>query len=279
MALPTMISVNQLESMLGQNDVVILDSRFYLTDLAKGAQAYQQSHIPSAVFVDVHRQLAAPETQMSGRHPLPAPELFAQTLAALGIHAHTTVVVYDDMGGAFAARAWWMLVQQGIEVYVLDGGFPAWQAAGLATEAGRNVPAPVVAGIQVAFPWFISEEDVVRQFETGEFQLIDARSADRFSGENETMDPVAGHIPGALNRPFADNLAASGQMKSPTQLLDEWQTLLKDESIPVVCYCGSGVTACHNVLAMNYAGLDAQYVYVGSWSQWAKRIRREIENS
>lgn len=279
MALPTMISVTQLKSILDQEDLVILDSRFYLADIGKGAQVYQQGHIPGAVFVDLHHQLAGVETDQTGRHPLPEPSAFANTLAELGIHAGSEVVVYDDMGGAMAARAWWMLAQQGIEVYVLDGGFPAWQAAGLVEEAGINRPNVASEKIAVSFPWLITEEDVVANFETDQFQLLDARASDRFNGENETMDPVAGHIPGAMNRPFSENLTADGLMKAPALLLDEWSDLLRHVEVPIVYYCGSGVTACHNVLAMNYAGLEAKHVFVGSWSLWAKRMMRQLNSN
>ena len=279
MTLPTMMSVTQLESKLAQENLVILDSRFYLTDIDKGAQVYQQGHVPGALFIDLHHQLAGPETTFTGRHPLPDPEAFAQTLATLGIHARSEVVIYDDMGGAMAARAWWMLAQQGINVAVLDGGFPAWQAAGFAIQDGQNSASPAPSKMAVSFPWLITEDAVANHFESGEFQLVDARSEDRFNGENETMDPVAGHIPGALNRPFSDNLTPHGHMKTPAQLLEEWRRLLHAVEPPVVYYCGSGVTACHNVLAMNYAGLEAKYIYVGSWSQWAKRILRQIDNS
>ncbi|MBM6551210.1 sulfurtransferase [Marinomonas ostreistagni] len=279
MALPTMISVAQLSAMLDQQDLVILDSRFYLADIHKGQQVYRQGHIPGAVFVDLHQQLAGTESEQTGRHPLPEPDAFANTIAELGITADSEVVVYDDMGGAMAARAWWMLVQQGIQVYVLDGGLPAWQSAGLALESGENMPTKASKRVKVSFPWQVLEEDVVKNFESDQFQLLDARASDRFNGENETMDPVAGHIAGALNRPFSQNLTADGTMKAPALLLDEWSDLLRHVEAPIVYYCGSGVTACHNVLAMNYAGLEAKHIYVGSWSQWSKRMLRQLQGS
>lgn len=277
MALPTMVSTAQLHTLLEQDDLVLLDSRFYLNDLEKGCKVYQQGHILGALFVDLHHQLAGTETAFTGRHPLPEPEALAQTLASLGINNNSQVVVYDDMGGAMAARAWWMLVQQGIEVYVLNGGFGAWQKQGLPVEMGVNQPAPTEFRIKVSYPWLVTEEDVVANFEADRFQLLDARTEDRFNGMNETMDPVAGHIPGAINRPFMNNLNAEGLMKSPERLQTEWGALLQHIEKPIVYYCGSGVTACHNVLAMNYAGLEAKHVYVGSWSQWAKRMQRMMQ--
>lgn len=276
MALPTMISATQLQAMIDQPDLVILDSRFYLTDHDKGRELYKVGHIPSALFVDLHHQLAGPETALSGRHPLPSPEMFSATLSHLGIGPSTQVIVYDDMGGAIASRAWWMLVQQGIEVRVLDGGLPAWQAAGFMIEAGVNEATKSDQRIEVSYPWLISEDDVAANFEADRFQLLDARAEDRFQGENETMDPVAGHIPGAMNRPFSRNLNEKGEMKAPSLLLEEWTRLLEHVEQPIVYYCGSGVTACHNVLAMNYAGLEAKHVYVGSWSQWAKRMVKQL---
>ena len=279
MALPTLISAAQLHEILEQNDLVILDSRFYLTDLQKGRQQYELGHIPGALFVDLHHQLAGDETEQTGRHPLPEPSELADTLMNLGIDSQTQVVVYDDMGGARAARAWWMLVQQGIEVFVLDGGFPTWQRAGYAIEAGCNQATVAEQRLTISYPWLVSEDDVVANLEAERFQLLDARAADRFQGENETMDPVAGHIPGAVNRPFMQNLNEHGLMKAPALLLEEWTSLLQGIEKPIVYYCGSGVTACHNVLAMNYAGLEAKHVYVGSWSQWAKRILRKIDEA
>ncbi|MCO4787115.1 sulfurtransferase [Marinomonas atlantica] len=276
MALPTIISAAQLQAMIDQPDLVILDSRFYLTDHDKGRELYEVGHIPSALFVDLHHQLAGPETALSGRHPLPSPEMFSATLSQLGIGPSTQVIVYDDMGGAIASRAWWMLVQQGIEVRVLDGGLPAWQAAGFMIEAGVNEATKSDQRIEVSYPWLISEDGVAANFEADRFQLLDARAEDRFQGENETMDPVAGHIPGAMNRPFSRNLNEKGEMKAPSLLLEEWTQLLEHVEQPIVYYCGSGVTACHNVLAMNYAGLEAKHVYVGSWSQWAKRMVKQL---
>jgi thiosulfate/3-mercaptopyruvate sulfurtransferase len=274
--LKTLINTNELALLLGQPNVVVLDCRFYLTDHAKGKSEYDNGHIPGAIFVDVHHELAAPETELTGRHPLPDEVVFSEKLQAWGIDLNTQVVVYDDMGGAIAARAWWMLSQQNIDVRVLNGGFPAW------LREGRDVSlTPVIAKassnkVEVSFPWAISEQAIVENFETNQFQLVDARASDRFNGENETMDPIAGHIPGAINRPFSDNLDADACFKPAEQLHVEWQDWLSGSSDTYVYYCGSGVTACHNVLALNYAGIEAKQVYVGSWSQWSKRMLRAV---
>ncbi|WCN14497.1 sulfurtransferase [Marinomonas mediterranea] len=288
MTIKTLISVDELSSLLGGRDLVVLDCRFYLTDLEKGARVYQESHIPGAIFVDLHTQLAGTETEFTGRHPLPLEVEFSEQLASWGIDPNSQIVVYDDMGGAFAARAWWMLAQQGLSVRVLDGGFPEWRRS----EKQVTVDVPDVAlskdKIEVSYPWLIHEDQIVSNFESNQYILIDARMQDRFNGENENMDPVAGHIPGALNRPFFDNLNEQQVFKSEEQLKGEFEVLLNAEHnvdiedsssvSSLVHYCGSGVTACHNVLAMNQVGIEAKYVYVGSWSQWAKRMVKMMES-
>ncbi|MEO9273592.1 sulfurtransferase [Marinomonas sp. 5E14-1] len=279
MLLKSLIDANELSVLLEQENVIVLDCRFYLTDHSKGLFEYQKGHIPKAIFVDVHHQLASPETEMTGRHPLPESVVFSKQLQDWGVCSESEVVVYDDMGGAIAARAWWMLIQQGINVRVLNGGFPAWLKAGLPVSLESERSKSVDYQFEVDFPWAVNEQAVVENFETDRFQLVDARAPDRFNGENETIDPVAGHISGAINRPFSDNLDADGYFKPAEQLHVEWQDWLSSKSSDYVYYCGSGVTACHNVLALNYAGIEAHLVYVGSWSQWAKRMLRETSLS
>ena len=274
MLLKTLINAHELASLLGQPNVIVLDCRFYLTDHSKGKSEYDKGHIPGAIFVDVHHQLASPETDLTGRHPLPDSDVFSKQLQVWGINPETQVVVYDDMGGAIAARAWWMLLQQGIHVRVLNGGFPVWLKGGNPVSSVEEQTAPTLYEYSVVYPWAVEEQAIVENFETNQFQLVDARASDRFNGENEMMDPVAGHIPGAINRPFTDNLDPEGCFKPAEQLHVEWQDWLSNSSDAYVHYCGSGVTACHNVLALNYAGIEAKLVYVGSWSQWSKRMLR-----
>ncbi|QRV23171.1 sulfurtransferase [Marinomonas foliarum] len=274
MLLKTLINTNELALLLGQPNVVVLDCRFYLADHAKGKSEYDKGHIPGAIFVDVHQELAGPEAELTGRHPLPDDTVFSEQLQAWGIDSNTKVIVYDDMGGAIAARAWWMLSQHNIDVRVLDGGFPEWLKQGGEVSLAFVTPTATSNNIKISFPWAISEQAIVENFETNKFQLVDARASDRFNGENETMDPVAGHIPGAINRPFTDNLDADGRFKPAEQLHVEWQDWLSGDCDAYVYYCGSGVTACHNVLALNHAGIEAKQVYVGSWSQWSKRMLR-----
>ncbi|RNF52289.1 sulfurtransferase [Marinomonas hwangdonensis] len=274
MRLKTLITAHELASVLGQSNVIVLDCRFYLTDHAKAKLEYDKAHIPGAIFVDVHHQLASPETGLTGRHPLPNNDVFSKQLQVWGINPETQVVVYDDMGGAIAARAWWMLLQQGIHVRVLNGGFPVWLKGGNPISSVEEQTTPTLYEYKVVFPWAVAEQAIVENFETNQFQLVDARASDRFNGENEIIDPVAGHIPGAINRPFTDNLDSEGGFKPAEQLHVEWQDWLSNSSDGYVHYCGSGVTACHNVLALNYAGIEAKLVYIGSWSQWSKRMLR-----
>ncbi|MBR7888730.1 sulfurtransferase [Marinomonas sp. A79] len=274
MSLTTLIETSELVGLLDQPNVVILDCRFYLTDHGKGQIEYGEGHIPNAIFVDVHHQLASPETELTGRHPLPDEAIFSAQIQAWGIDKDSTVIVYDTSGGAIAGRAWWMMIQQGINVRVLNGGLSSWLRAGNALSIEPLEATASTSSIDVTFPWAVSEQAVVENFETDQFQLVDARSSDRFNGENETMDPVAGHIPGAINRPFSDNLDENDCFKPAEQLHVEWQDWLSGSSDANVFYCGSGVSACHNILALNYAGIEAKLLYVGSWSQWSKRMLR-----
>lgn len=274
MLLKTLISVDELNRIKDDENMVILDSRFYLTDHGKGRREYDQGHVPNATFVDLHHDLAGEETELTGRHPLPSEKAFSDCLKRWGVKQDSLVVVYDDMNGAIAARAWWMLAQQGIDVRVLEGGIPAWLGAGFPLSTKERVPSATQEAIDVAFPWAVEERQVVENMETGIFQMIDARAQDRFHGENENIDPVAGHIPGAINRPFGDNLMSDGRFKSPEQLKEEWLAVLQSQDCALVHSCGSGVTACHNVLALNHAGIESNNVYVGSWSQWSKRMMR-----
>lgn len=268
----TLISAQALKSELANPDLIILDSRFYLTDLNKGLLEYHKGHISGALFVDLHHDLASPESELSGRHPLPSPMDFSCYLQKMGVNPSSKVVVYDDMSGAIAARAWWMLAQNNIDVRVLDGGISAWQA--LDGELDTTTPHLKAAeqSLDISFPWVVSEGEVLENMETEGFQLLDARASDRFEGKNETMDALAGHIPGALNRPFQTNLDSQGAFLSSDALSQHFKKIETD--LEIVHYCGSGVTACHNVLANLSAGGSDKRVFVGSWSQWSKRMLR-----
>ena len=258
--------------------LTIVDCRHDLARPEWGAEVYAAGHIPGAVFAHLDRDLAGPVMPTSGRHPLPDLGRLAATFGRWGIDESVQVIAYDQGSGAIAARLWWMLRFLGHErVAVLDGGFAAWQAAGLAvsTEVARVVArnfvgAPHPAGVATA-------EDVARGLERGEIVLVDARSAERFAGRNETLDPVAGHVPGARNHPFNRNLDTNGRLLPPEVLRTLWrETLGSAPTARVVSMCGSGVTACHNLLAMERAGLTGARLYVGSWSEWCRDPARPV---
>lgn len=249
-------------SLAGRLDAVALcDIRWSLTDPTHGRSNYEAGHIPGAVFVDLDEDLAAPPG-LEGRHPLPSVGEFASTLGRLGIDPGSHVVVYDDMGGAIAARMWWMLRSIGHDsVQLLDGGFRAWVEAGHPVETGSSEPSRASYPVPERFHGVVGLEDLPGR------SLVDARSPERYRGETEPVDPKAGHIPGAINVPTADNLDPEGCFLSKDQLRRRYQTVADD---PVV-YCGSGVTSCHNALAMVLAGFDMPDVYVGSFSEWSRR--------
>ena len=273
MTYDTLISVQQLASELGKGSpLVLLDCSFELTDLAAGRRAYETGHIPGAAYVDLEQTLSAPKTGLNGRHPLPAKEAFVQAMAALGLNDDTQVVAYDNAGGMYAARLWWMLRWVGHSaVAVLDGGIDAWKKAGhsLSTET----PAAAAQGQFSLRPSLVSTIDyagVKANIDSRQKQVLDARAPDRFRGENETLDPVGGHIPGARNRLFKDNLQADGTFKPAAQLRQEFDALTGGRpAAEIISQCGSGVTACHNLLAMEVAGLKGATLYPGSWSEWS----------
>ncbi len=261
---------------------VVLDCRFNLMQPEAGLALYRQGHIPGALYAHLEKDLSSAITSSSGRHPLPDPQQLARRLGEWGIGVDTQVVVYDDMGGAMAARAWWLLRWLGHErVAVLDGGFPAW----VATEgAVSDQPVTPVPGdpypYQLHSDVLVSAETVLANLQTRAFTLLDARNAERFRGEQEPIDPVAGHVPGALSRPLSDSLTASGTFKTAAQLRAEWSALLGDRSPEMlVAMCGSGVTACHLLLALEIAGLPGARLYAGSWSEWIRDPARPVATS
>lgn len=260
---------------------VLLDTSFDLADPSAGERSYAEGHLPGAHYLHLDRDLAdharVPGAPFRGRHPLPSREAFAATLGRLGIAPSTPVVVYDRQGATFAARAWWMLRWLGHrEVAVLDGGLQAWVAAGGALSRGAP-PAPAPASYTPA-PALVATVDAdTLQQGLGGLRQIDARAAERFRGDVEPLDPVAGHIPGALNRPFKDNLGADGRFLPPETLREAFLPLLAGRPAgEVVHQCGSGVTACHNLLAMEAAGLSGAALYPGSWSEWCADPARPV---
>lgn len=289
----TLISTTELAGRLNSPDLRVFDVRHDLTDHAAGRRAYEQGHIPGARYLDHEIELAAPRTGKNGRHPLPTREALAALLASHGVGPDTFVVAYDASGGAYAAHLWWMLRWLGHErVAVLDGGWQRWTAAGLPT--ATEVPAAVdnENGVpsgsyaeQTESPSLLSEasvgtvdaDAVLANLSAPAFTVLDARAANRYRGEVEPMDPVAGHIPGALNRPNGENLQPDGRFKDAAQLRAEFEALFGDrDPTAIVHQCGSGITACHNLLAMEIAGLSGSRLYPGSWSEWCSDPARPV---
>jgi thiosulfate/3-mercaptopyruvate sulfurtransferase len=253
------------------SDVLVLDCSFDLANPAAGRRAHDAGHVPGALYVSLDDTMSSAKTGLNGRHPLPTREAFASAMAALGAHDHTPIVAYDNAGGMYAARLWWMLRWAGhAQVSVLDGGYAAWLASGAAVASTPTSPrAPGAFTLRPALVQAVSYADVLANTQTRERLVVDARAADRFRGENETLDPVGGCIPGAVNRLFRNNLAADGRFKPAADLRAEWLALLGDMPVSrVINQCGSGVTACHNLLALESAGLTGAALYPGSWSEW-----------
>jgi thiosulfate/3-mercaptopyruvate sulfurtransferase len=269
--------------LVGRPDIAVIDCRFDLMNPSGGHRAYLEGHIPGARYADLNTDLSAPITATSGRHPLPTPADFARTLARLGVGHTTQVVVYDDSAGAFAARAWWMLRWVGHPaVAVLDGGIKAWVSEGGALESGQEKPLAEAAG----GPYLSTRADSAAVLGTAElerrlsdpaFLLIDARAGERYAGTVEPIDAVAGHIKGAVNHPFSTNLAADGRFLPAPVLRQVWERQLAGRSpTQVAAMCGSGVTACHNLLSLEVAGLRGAKLYAGSWSEWIRDPHRPI---
>jgi thiosulfate/3-mercaptopyruvate sulfurtransferase len=273
-----LIDAASLARRLDDPGCVIVDCRFTLTDPAAGRAAYSRAHIPGARYADLDRDLARPPDPGEGRHPLPTTEDFARRLGSWGVAPDSTVVAYDEGGGAIAARLWWMLRWIGHErALVLDGGLAAWEAAKLPVEADAPRIRPTTyAPRSVDAAAVVTTAQVEPALAAGSV-LVDARGAVRYRGEQEPIDPVAGHVPGAVNRPFSENLTASGRFKDPAVLRTEIEALLGGRAAgEAIAMCGSGVTACHLLLAMAVAGLEGGRLYAGSWSEWIRDPRRPV---
>lgn len=272
-----LVSCQTLAEHLGDENWRIVDCRHQLSDVEFGTRAYAEGHLPGALFMHLDRDLSGPTNGRNGRHPLPDLAVLAGKLGRLGISRQTQVVVYDDVGGMMAGRLWWLLRWLGHDdVAVLDGGITQWIREGRPLSTGTaKLPATVFT--PDVRDWVVTANDVLANLDVGTFCLIDARGPDRFRGENETLDPVGGHIPGARNRFFRDNLDAEGLFRPAAELRREFLGLLAGvDPAQVVMQCGSGVTACHNLLAMEIAGLHGAKLYAGSWSEWCSDPARPV---
>ncbi|PTD96035.1 sulfurtransferase [Pseudothauera lacus] len=274
----TLISAAELDRHLGTPGWVIVDCRHDLANPAFGRDAYAREHLPGAVHLHLDDDLSGPRSGRNGRHPLPDPALLAARLGACGIANDSQVVAYDDAGGMYAARLWWLLRWLGHErVAVLDGGYQAWCAATKVLDSTPARPPAAHFSPRVCAGLAVDADYVAAHLDDEAMVLIDARSPDRFRGENESLDPVGGRIPGACNRFFRDNLDASGRFLPAAQLRTDFTALLGGRPpAAVVNQCGSGVTACHNLLAMEIAGLPGARLYAGSWSEWCADPARPL---
>jgi thiosulfate/3-mercaptopyruvate sulfurtransferase len=274
----TLIPPAELVPHLNDSDWVVIDCRFTLTDTEAGRRAYAQGHVPGARYAHLDEDLSSPITPTSGRHPLPDPDTLARKLGAWGVDESKQVVVYDATFGSMAARLWWLLRWLGHQrVALLDGGFPRWQREGFPVTADmpRVVPATFASRLD---PTLLVDAATVERMRTArDRRLLDARAEERFSGEIEPLDKVAGHVPGALNLPWEDNLDFAGNYQTPAELRALYAEKLGDVApTRVVHMCGSGVTACHSVLAMEHAGLKGSRLYAGSWSEWITDPKRPV---
>jgi thiosulfate/3-mercaptopyruvate sulfurtransferase len=295
MTFKTLIDVDSLQELLGKPGLAIVDCRFDLLNPEAGRQAYLQAHIPGARYADLNRDLSAPIGPHTGRHPLPTPEAFAARLGPLGIGNQTQVIAYDDANASFAARLWWMLRWVGHDaVAVLDGGFKAWTSHGGPLASGDPVsqaapihvePLTQVEALTQVEPFtprinpkaVVSTADLEQALRGPKAILVDARAQNRFAGHVEPIDTVPGHIPGAVNHPFTENLDADNRFLPAAELKRRWhERLAGKEPENLIAMCGSGVTACHNLLSLEVAGLTGAKLYAGSWSEWIRDPRRPI---
>lgn len=277
-----LISVQSLHQYISDptSPICIIDARFNLSMPEQGQQLYTQGHIPSAIFLDLDKDMCGKKTGKNGRHPLPDREKLAKCLREKGINQDTLIIVYDEADSMFAAHVWWLMLWLGHQqVQVLDGGLAAWVGAGhpLCTQVSDafipgniQVQSPLVPTVNVAY--------ILDHLQSPQMQVIDARAAERFRGDIEPLDPAAGHIPGAINHPFIQNLNSHKRFKPPEQLRQEWLQLIGQTPVSTIVHqCGSGVSACHNILAMVHAGFGITTIYPGSWSEWCADPSRPLQ--
>ena len=278
MILTTLVNTATLSRHIDDPRWVVVDCRFVLTDPDAGQRAHAAGHIPGARYAHLENDLSSPVTPASGRHPLPYPPVLAEKLGRWGIDKTSQVVVYDDTFGAMAARLWWLLRWLGHEgVALLDGGFPKWQREGRPVTPELPMIQPMQFHPTINNVMWVDADYVEQMHERKDGVLIDARADERFRGDIEPLDKVAGHIPGAINMPYEDNLDFSGEFMSDEALRELYRAALNNIAPDkVVQMCGSGVTACHNILAMEHAGLAGSKLYAGSWSEWITDASRPV---
>lgn len=278
MTYQTIISVEDLNKNINNQDWFVFDCRFMLKDPEGGLKKFNKGHIPGAQYADMDKDLASPVTSVSGRHPLPNPDELIKKLQLWGVSNSSQIICYDDMSGAFAARMWWLLKWLGHEdIAVLDGGLDMWTAAGLELETDvKKRPTGSFNG-QANNDMRVDIEVVQTELSQQKISLLDARSAERFTAKDTKTDPVAGHVPGAMSFPFSGNLTKQGVFLSKDELRNRFAaTVHNSENKEVINMCGSGVTACHNLLAMRVADLPMTRLFVGSWSEWIKDDSRPV---
>ena len=273
-----LVSCEQLAAHLNDPDWRIVDCRHQLSDVGYGQRVYAEGHLPGAFFMHLDRDLSGAMSGCNGRHPLPDPQVLAAKFGAIGISSRTQVVAYDDAEGMVSGRLWWMLRWHGHDnVVVLDGGFNRWVKEGRPLTRDIPVVLPTVFEIEQR-DWVVTADEVLANIASPELVVVDARGPDRFRGENETIDPVGGHIPGARNRFFRDNLDADGRFRPAAELRREFLELFAGTPPDkTVMQCGSGVSACHNLIALELAGLTGARLYAGSWSEWCSDSARPVE--
>ena len=278
MTYTTLIDVDSLAAHLGDPAFAIIDCRYNPNDEAWGRAEYLAKHIPGAGFADMDHDLAGPQTGRNGRHPLPDPAALTRTLSRLGIASDTQMIAYDQGAGMYASRLWWLLRWMGHDaVAVLDGGFAKWLATGRPTSAGEERRTSREFTGLPRLEMSLDTDRVLKLSRNRDWRLLDARAPERYRGETEPIDKVAGHIPGATNHFFMRNLNEAGAFRSPEELRRLFRQALDEvEPAHVVCYCGSGVTACQNLLALEHAGLRGAKLYPGSWSEWSSDPARPI---
>ena len=277
MTYQTIISAEELYKNINNRDWYIFDCRFSLSNPTEGETKFNQAHLPTAQFVNMDKDLASAITPKTGRHPLPDPEVFIQKLQSWGVSNSSQVICYDDLSGAFAARMWWLLKWLGHDdVAVLDGGIDKWNERDLPLETDVHTRTEGTFSGQASHNMWVKVDYVQQQLTLSKINLIDARTKERFTADDSKTDPVPGHVPGAMSYPFSENLSKQGVFLSKSELSERFVNLYADEQKEVISMCGSGITACHNLLAMRVAGLPMARLYAGSWSEWIKEKSRPV---